>query len=311
MPKTRQTTGKPSTRKAGKPFTASKDRAARKAQPATVSLDQAEREADAILAGVPNDAPPHRVLTSVGRKGRQTKVEASDGTDPNPIAIDPFAEAAELEAEAGQIEAAREAIIVPNPDEAAYAAAEAVAHETGTPIAATLATAEPDAVPLETQQGASLALEIDVGYDECTTLAARIAAMLGRKVRIVDMITLRTLQTVEPPAPGRKPSTGGGKARSVIVEACSRPEGATSAELFTATGWKFASWSHQLKIAAAATGLVGAIRKVDGTTRYFLTQPATAPAADAGAPEAPVGAGETETATTDTPGEAEREQEAA
>jgi hypothetical protein len=104
-------------------------------------------------------------------------------------------------------------------------------------------------------------------------------------------------------APERKASVGGGKDRSVIVEACSRPDGATSAELFTATGWKFASWSHQLKIAAAATGLVGAIHKVDGTTHYFLTQPATAPTADAPAPEAPAD----ETAT----GEADREQEAA
>jgi hypothetical protein len=87
----------------------------------------------------------------------------------------------------------------------------------------------------------------------------------------------------------------------------SRPEGATSAELFTATGWKFASWSHQLKLTAAASGLTAAVRKVDGTTRYFLTHSATAPPADAPAPEAAAD----ETATTDATGEAEREQEAA
>ena len=270
MPKTRQTTGKPATRKAGKPFTASKERAARKAKPATVSLDQAEHEADATLAGAARDAPPHRTLTTVVRKGRQAKPAAPASTP-----------------------------------ETAYAEAEAIARETGTPIAATLAAAEPTPALPETSAGAPQALVIDVGSAECTTLANRIAALLGREVRIMDMLTGRLLDTVA--APERKAHTGGGKARSVIVEACSRPEGATAAELFTATGWKFASWSHQLKIAAAATGLVGAIRKVDGTTRYFLTQPATAPAADAPAPEAPAD----ETATTDATGEAEREQEAA
>src|SRR5690349_8057621 len=98
MPKTRQTTGKPATRKVGKPFTVSKDRAARKAKPATVSADQAEREANAILADAASDASPHRVLTTVSRRGRQAK-PATAAADPNPIAIDPFAEAAALEAE--------------------------------------------------------------------------------------------------------------------------------------------------------------------------------------------------------------------
>lgn len=269
MPKTRQTASKPATRKAGKPFTASKDRAARKAKPATVSLDP-EREADAILPGAARDAPPHRILTTVGRKGRQAKPAAPASTP-----------------------------------EIAYAAAEAAARETGTPIAATLAAAAPTPALPETHAGAPQALVIDVGSAECTTLANRIAALLGREVRIMDMLTGRLLDTVA--APERKAHAGGGKARSVIIEACSRPEGATSAELFTTTGWKFASWSHQLKIAATASGLVAAIRKVDGTTRYFLTQPASAPAADARAPEAPPD----ETATTDATGEAERDQEAA
>ena len=254
MQKTRQTTGKPATHKAGKPFTASKERAARKAR----SLDQAKRETN---AGADRDAAPHRILTTVGRKGRQAKPAAEASTDPNPIAIDPLAEAANL------------------PDAASE-----------TP---------------ETRAGAPQALVIDVGSAECTALASRIAAMLGREVRIMDMLTGRLLDTVA--APERKASASGGKARSVIVEACSRTEGATSAELFTATGWKFASWSHQLKIAAAATGLVGAIRKVDGTTRYFLTQPASAPAANVPAPEARAD----ETSTTDATGEAERKQEAA
>ncbi|MEJ0019736.1 MAG: hypothetical protein WDN25_24920 [Acetobacteraceae bacterium] len=268
MPKTRQTAGKPATQKAGKPFTASKDRAARKAKPATVSLDQAEHDAA-------RDAPPHRTLTTVGRKGRQAKPAAPASTP-----------------------------------ETAYAEAEAIARETGTPIAATLAAAAPTPALPETHAGAPQALVIDVGSAECTTLANRIAALLGREVRIMDMLTGRLLDTVA--APERKAHTGGGKARSVIVEACSRPGGATAAELFTATGWKFASWSHQLKIAAAATGLANAIRKVDGTTRYFLTQPATAPAADAPAPEARAPeAPADETAMTDATGEAEPEQEAA
>ena len=80
MPKTRQTTGKPATRKAGNPFTASKERAARKAKPAPVSLDQAEHDADATLAGAARDAPPHRTLTTVGRKGRQAKPTAPAST---------------------------------------------------------------------------------------------------------------------------------------------------------------------------------------------------------------------------------------
>jgi hypothetical protein len=189
--------------------------------------------------------------------------------------------------------------------ETAYAEAEATARETGMPIAATLAAAEPTPALPETSAGAPQAPVIDVGSTECTTLANRIAALLGRQVRIMDMLTGRMLETVA--APERKPGASGGKARSVIVEACSRSEGATSAELFTATGWKFASWSHQLKIAAAATGLVGAVRKVDGATHYFLTQPNTSPATDAPAPEAQAD----ETATTDATGEAEREQEAA
>jgi hypothetical protein len=240
MPKTRKTAGKPTTRKVGKPFTASKDRAARTAKPATVSPDQAEREADAIVAGAERDAAPHRVLTAVARKGRQAKPT----------------------------------------------------------------TAEPTAALPETNADAPQALVVDVSAAECTTLANRVAALLGREVRIMDTLTGRLLTTVA--APERKASVGGGKARSVIVDAGSRPEGATSAELFTATGWKFASWSHQLKIAATATGLVSAIRKVDGTTRYFLTQPATTEAADAPAPEVPAD----ETATTDATGEVEREREA-
>jgi hypothetical protein len=64
-----------------------------------------------------------------------------------------------------------------------------------------------------------------------------------------------------------------GKARSIIVDACSRPEGATAKELFAATTWKFASWSHQLNLAAKATGWAKEIKRVDGTTRYFLTEP--------------------------------------
>ncbi len=61
-----------------------------------------------------------------------------------------------------------------------------------------------------------------------------------------------------------------GKARQVIVTLASRKEGATSAELFAATGWKYASWSHQLKLITKAAGTPHRIAKVDGTTRYFV-----------------------------------------
>jgi hypothetical protein len=66
-----------------------------------------------------------------------------------------------------------------------------------------------------------------------------------------------------------------GKARTIIVEACSRPEGATAKDLFAATTWKFASWSHQLDLAAKATGWTKEIKRVDGVTRYFLVEPTT------------------------------------
>jgi hypothetical protein len=273
-------------------------------------------------------------------------------TDPNPIPIDVFGEAAELRAGADQIEAAREATIIPNPDgadfvetlnhavtnevevanaETAEAEATPCAGAPDRPIVETehlieyphadpkpevpdmvgylnegLPTEPADRIPnpddvdfvealntevtneveaanarindaprTETRSSGDMALVVDVGPRECTTLATRIATMLGRKVLIVDMISLRTLQTVEPPAPVAT-TAGGGKARSVIIAACTRPEGATSKELFEATGWKYASWSHQLKIAATAGGFQADIRKVDGTTRYFLTKPTAA-----------------------------------
>jgi hypothetical protein len=61
-----------------------------------------------------------------------------------------------------------------------------------------------------------------------------------------------------------------GKARTIILDLAARKAGATSAELYTATGWKFASWSHQLKLITKATGRGHRIEKVDGTTRYFV-----------------------------------------
>ena len=76
----------------------------------------------------------------------------------------------------------------------------------------------------------------------------------------------RPVATQQPAAPAVN-----GKARSLIVAAVARPEGATAAELFATTGWKFASWSHQMKLAEKATGWTAEIKKVDGVTRYFLT----------------------------------------
>lgn len=77
---------------------------------------------------------------------------------------------------------------------------------------------------------------------------------------------------VEPPTPASAPAPAvTGKARTLIADATSRAQGATSAELFEITGWKYASWSHQMKLITKATGTPHEIRKVDGTTRYFLT----------------------------------------
>jgi hypothetical protein len=61
-----------------------------------------------------------------------------------------------------------------------------------------------------------------------------------------------------------------GKARTIILDLAARKAGATSAELYDATGWKFASWSHQLKLITKTTGRAHRIAKVDGTTHYFV-----------------------------------------
>lgn len=72
------------------------------------------------------------------------------------------------------------------------------------------------------------------------------------------------------PKPAAAKSNGNGSTRDVIVRACSKKGGATSAELFAVTGYKTASWSHQLKVSAGLTGLRAVINKVDGVTRYAL-----------------------------------------
>jgi hypothetical protein len=100
------------------------------------------------------------------------------------------------------------------------------------------------------------------------------------KERLTELLAPPKPAKPQPKQPAKHAPKAGmpsvqGKARSVIVDACSRREGASSKELFAATGWKFASWSHQLRLAAEKTGRSGEIRKVDGTTRYFLTEPAT------------------------------------
>lgn len=86
--------------------------------------------------------------------------------------------------------------------------------------------------------------------------------------------TARTAKPkVAPPAPPAPAAAPKRTAREILIGACSRAEGATAKELFAGTGWKYASWSHQLQLAAKATGWVSTIRKVDGATRYFLTEP--------------------------------------
>lgn len=114
----------------------------------------------------------------------------------------------------------------------------------------------------------------DVGYgdkiedDERLAREANAAAAKTGKAK-------RQRKTPAPTAPPSAPAPAvTGKARTLIVAACSRPEGATSAELFEATGWKYASWSHQLKLIAAQTGWTPEIRRYAGTARYFLREPA-------------------------------------
>lgn len=69
-----------------------------------------------------------------------------------------------------------------------------------------------------------------------------------------------------------------GRARTSIIEACSRPEGATPAELYAATAWKDTgktNWRSVVAEAGKATDRAMALRKVDGKTRYFLIEAAS------------------------------------
>jgi len=81
MPKTRQTTGKPATRKAGKPFTASKERAARKAKPAATIPNETERETDATLTIEISDAQLAALREELEKPG-DAKLQQSNPVEP-------------------------------------------------------------------------------------------------------------------------------------------------------------------------------------------------------------------------------------
>lgn len=100
-------------------------------------------------------------------------------------------------------------------------------------------------------------------------------APASKTARAAPAIKPKKAAKATPPAtPAPPPATASKRtARQILIEACSRPTGATAKELYAETGWKFASWSHQLRLAAKATGWDHAITKVDGTTRYILAEP--------------------------------------
>jgi hypothetical protein len=119
------------------------------------------------------------------------------------------------------------------------------------------------------------------GEGICLTLAGHATAMEGEpepapKVAAKAKATAPVVQPTDakPAAVEAEPNWQTGKARAKIINACARPEGATSKELFEITTWKYASWPHQLRLAAKTTGWSPEVRKVDGRTRYFLVEPA-------------------------------------
>lgn len=95
-------------------------------------------------------------------------------------------------------------------------------------------------------------------------LTAKQAAKAA-KLKQLDTTPKAHVEPASAPAPAVT-----GKARTLIAAAASRPEGASSTELYAITGWKFASWSHQMKLITKEAGIPHEMRKVDGTTRYFL-----------------------------------------
>jgi hypothetical protein len=118
-----------------------------------------------------------------------------------------------------------------------------------------------------------------VGVKRLATLLAKIEVPTDDAVfaAFPEMKPAAPVAEVVKAAPAEKAP---GRARAAIIAACSRPEGATSVELYAATTWRHCSWNHHLSVAAKATGKTATVRKVDGTTRYFLTDEPTAPMDD-------------------------------
>jgi hypothetical protein len=106
------------------------------------------------------------------------------------------------------------------------------------------------------------------------TLAGHATAMDGEEEPAAPVITAPAPTDAKATPEAAEPTWQTGKARAKIINACSRPEGATAKELFAITTWKYASWPHQLRLAAKTTGWSPEVRKVDGRTRYFLIEPA-------------------------------------
>jgi hypothetical protein len=196
-----------------------------------VAAQHEEAEADAIFASVTTKQP--RLTTRAKLTARRASAEATDPTLPQPAAK--------------RARMAKASPAAPEPTPVVRPAVEAQARWLGF---TSMATRNSDRLDFKDVSIASLLQALETAY------------LAGYDAGHAATATKRT-----PKAGG---NAGSGKARAVIIEACCRKAGATSKELFDATGWKFASWSHQIKIAAKATGRMPEIRKVDGTTRYFL-----------------------------------------
>lgn len=123
-----------------------------------------------------------------------------------------------------------------------------------------------EAATPEAKATAQVYLRISLPRENAAQTAQRIAALLRLQVMLHD----GTEKTAFDPPERKSAELAVGKASAVILDLARRPDGTTSKELFAATGWKFASWSHQLKRLSTTQGLPYRTEKVGGELHYYL-----------------------------------------
>jgi hypothetical protein len=107
--------------------------------------------------------------------------------------------------------------------------------------------------------------------------APDLAKKLRRPVLILS-VTGELLQTVEPSEAKQRAPRGDGapralsKASQAMLDLCSRPEGATEAELQAGTEWQTKpSWAFMTKRVSQRIGKEASHKEVDGKMRYFIS----------------------------------------